>query len=52
MNPFLGARNMAKKRDTVTFGLKQGRKVVHKGTTNDPARREQEHRDSSQKPKI
>ena len=33
------------KRDTVTYELKQGRKVVYVGTTNDPQRREQEHRD-------
>lgn len=30
--------------DTVTYDLMEGRKVVYKGTTNDPERREQEHR--------
>jgi predicted GIY-YIG superfamily endonuclease len=33
-------------RDTVTYELKQGNKVVYVGTTNDPERREQEHKDS------
>lgn len=31
-------------RDTRTYDLRKGRKVVYKGTTNDPARRESEHR--------
>ena len=36
---------MAKKpRDTVTYDLKRGRKVVYKGTTNNPERREEQHR--------
>ncbi len=35
---------MVKKRDTVTYELKQGNKVVYVGTTNDPDRREQQHR--------
>ena len=36
---------MSKKpRDTVTYDLKQGRKVVYRGTTNDPDRRAQEHK--------
>lgn len=35
-----------KKRDTVTYELKKGNKVVYVGTTNDPERREREHRDS------
>ena len=34
---------MTKKRDTVTYELKQGNKVLYVGTTNDPDRREQEH---------
>ena len=34
---------MAKKRETVTYELKKGKKVVYVGTTNDPDRREQEH---------
>ncbi len=33
-----------KPRDTVMYDLKQGRKVVYRGTTNDPDRRTQEHR--------
>lgn len=32
-----------KPQDTVTYELKQGRKVVYVGTTNSPERREQEH---------
>lgn len=36
---------MAKKtRDTVTYDLKRGPKVVYRGTTNNPERREREHR--------
>lgn len=35
---------MSKPRDTVTYDLKQGRKVLYRGTTNDPQRREDEHR--------
>lgn len=36
---------MAKKtRDTVTYDLKRGPKIVYRGTTNDPERREREHR--------
>ena len=37
---------MPKRRDTVTYDLKKGREVVYRGTTNDPERREQEHRDA------
>ena len=33
-------------RDTVTYELKDGNKVVYVGTTNDPERREQEHKRS------
>ena len=40
---------MAKKRDTITYDLKKGRTVVYKGTTNDPERREAEHRESGKK---
>lgn len=32
------------KRDTYKYELKQGNKVVYVGITNDPARREMEHR--------
>jgi predicted GIY-YIG superfamily endonuclease len=37
---------MPQKRDTVTYELKQGRKVVYVGTTNDPTVREQQHKNS------
>jgi predicted GIY-YIG superfamily endonuclease len=30
-------------RDTVTYELKQGNRVVYVGTTNNPERRQQEH---------
>jgi len=40
---------MAKKQDTVTYELKDGNKVVYVGTTNDPTRREQEHKDNGKK---
>jgi predicted GIY-YIG superfamily endonuclease len=33
------------KRDTVTYDLKVGSNIVYRGTTNNPERREQEHRD-------
>ncbi len=36
-------------RDTVTYELKEGHKVVYRGTTNDPERREQEHKDAGKK---
>ena len=32
-----------KRRDTVTYDLKQGRRIVYRGTTNDPEGREQSH---------
>ena len=35
-----------KKMDTVTYELKRGNEVVYVGTTNDPERREQEHKES------
>ncbi|WP_419592785.1 GIY-YIG nuclease family protein, partial [Thiolapillus sp.] len=35
--------------DTVTYELKQGNKVVYVGTTNDPERREQQHREDGKK---
>ena len=37
---------MGKKRDTLTYDLKKGHRVVYRGTTNDPERREQEHRNA------
>ena len=36
---------MPEKRNTQTYDLMDGNKVVYRGTTNDPQRREQEHRD-------
>ena len=35
---------MAKKRDTVTYALYEGNKKVYIGTTNDPDRRAEQHR--------
>ena len=35
---------MKNSRDTVTYDLKKGRKVVYRGTTNDLAAREAAHR--------
>jgi len=35
---------MSEPRDTITYDLKKGNKVVYRGTTNNPARREEEHR--------
>ncbi len=35
---------MKKSRDTVTYDLKQGRKTVYRGITNDPVAREAQHR--------
>lgn len=40
---------MAKKRETVTYELKDGNKVLYVGTTNDPERREQEHKDDGKR---
>ena len=40
---------MAKKRDTITYDLKQGRKIVYRGITNDPERRIQQHRADGKK---
>ena len=37
---------MSKPRDTLTYDLKKGKKVVYRGSTNDPDRREREHRDA------
>ena len=34
---------MTRKKDTFNYNLKQGNKVVYKGTTNDLERREKEH---------
>lgn len=36
-------------RDTYNYALKQGRKIVYHGVTNDPVRREQEHANSGKK---
>ena len=35
---------MSKKRDTRTYDLKNGRRTVYRGSTNDLERREREHR--------
>ena len=40
---------MAKKRDTVTYDLKDGHKVIYRGTTNDPSAREEQHRAEGKK---
>lgn len=40
---------MSNKRDTVTYDLIKDRKVVYRGTTNDPVRREEEHRDEGKR---
>ena len=37
---------MPKPRNTIPYDLKKGREVVYRGTTNDPDRREQEHRNA------
>jgi len=37
---------MANKRDTVTYELREATKIVYFGTTDDPKRREQEHREA------
>ena len=34
---------MAKKKTTIKYQMKQGQKIVHRGITNDPVRRESEH---------
>ena len=38
-----------KKRDTVNYTLRSGRKVVYKGVTNNPERRATEHRGEGKK---
>lgn len=40
---------MATKRNTVTYELKDGNKVLYVGTTNDPERRLQEHQEAGKK---
>jgi len=35
---------MGKKRDTVTYDLKEGRRIVYRGITNDPEGRGAQHR--------
>ena len=40
---------MAKKRKTITYRLKDGRGTVYIGTTNNPERREEEHRDEGKR---
>jgi len=43
---------MAKERDTIKYHLKQGRKIVHRGITNDLERRESEHQEEFPGSKI
>lgn len=48
----LGVRKedvMGKKRDTVTYDLKDGIKIVYRGTTDDPERRSEEHKEDGKK---
>ena len=40
---------MSKKRDTITYELKRGRKVVYRGTTKNPDRRAEEHKAEGKK---
>ena len=40
---------MAKKRSTETYRLRDGNKTVYIGTSNDPERREEEHREEGKK---
>lgn len=40
---------MAKKHDTVTYELKDGQKVVYRGTTNNPETRESQHKAEGKK---
>jgi len=43
---------MAKQRDTKKYQLTQGRKIVHRGITNDLERREGEHQEKFPGSKI
>ena len=40
---------MSKKREYTRYELKDGKKVVYRGITNDPSRRETEHRSDGKK---
>jgi predicted GIY-YIG superfamily endonuclease len=40
---------MGDKRDTITYDLKDGKKIVYRGTTDDPERRADEHKASGKK---
>ena len=40
---------MSNKRETVTYDLIKDRKVVYRGTTNDPVRREAEHQEDGKR---
>ena len=40
---------MGKKRDTVTYDLKDGHKIVYRGTTDNPKARGEEHRADGKK---
>ena len=37
------------KRDTVTYDLKDKGKIIYRGTTNDPKRRREEHREEGKR---
>lgn len=43
---------MPKKRNITTYELRQGRKVVHRGITNNPERRESEHQEQFPNSKL
>ena len=40
---------MPKKRDTITYNLKQGRNVVYKGITKNPEQRVEQHKQEGKK---
>ena len=40
---------MSKKKDTITYNLKQGRSIVYKGITKSPEQREEQHRQEGKK---
>ena len=39
-------------RDTYKYHLKRGHKVIHRGITNDPVRRETEHQEESPRARL
>ena len=40
---------MAKKHDTINYDLKDGKKIVYRGTTTNPEKREAEHKASGKR---